>query len=97
VPPLNGVAVEIVDDWPESIVVVPSEIRGEVRASLTVTVMPPEIRGEPELSVTWSLKDQVPTVFNVPVRVETEEIHDEEPLRLLKLLAPGAFCNHKQV
>jgi len=94
VPPPNEVAVESVDDWPESMVVVLTEITGGVRASLTVTVTALEIKGEPELSITWSSKDQVPTVFNTPVRVDTGEMHDEEPLKPLKLLAPGASCNH---
>jgi hypothetical protein len=56
-----------------------------VSAELTVkrTAFEVTVTGDPELSVTLSSKDQVPTVFKVPVEADAGEVHGEELPRTL--------------
>jgi len=53
----------------------------------------PDVRvtdGDP-VSVTWSSKDQDPTVVRTPVELDVGDEQVEEPPRLLYAVAPGAF------
>jgi hypothetical protein len=93
VPPVNEVAVVRVDSCPRSTAVGLTEIVGNDRAALTVTATKPDVavKGELELSVTWSSKDQEPTVARTPVEVDWGDVQAEELPRLPYVVAPGAF------
>jgi hypothetical protein len=67
--------------------------------TVTVAVLEVAVTGVPELSVTCNSKDQVPTVVSVPVEVvgRLPAVQANEVPKLLKLVAPGAFCSHWQV
>jgi len=70
-----------------------------VNAAFTITVTAAEVTvtGVPELSVTCSSNDQVPVVVSVPDDMEDGDVHAPAVPRLLKIVAPGAFCSHWQV
>jgi hypothetical protein len=93
---VENVMVESVADWPVSMATGLTEIVEAVRAELTVTDTDPEVFVLPAPSVTWSSNFHVLTVVRVG-EVEAGEVQDEEPSRLLKLLAPGASWSHWQV
>ncbi len=86
-PPLNEVVVDSVEDWPESIVVGLTVIRGAVSAGLTVTVTAFDVmivEGE-LLSFTCSSKDQIPAVDRAPVDMVglSPRLQEKELPRLL--------------
>ena len=60
----------------------------------TVTVVEVTVTGVPALSVTCSSKVQIPVVVNAPVEVDVGDVHATAVPRLLKVIAPGAFCSH---
>lgn len=74
-----------VDDCPRSSVAGLTEIVGNERAAFTITATAPDVtvKGELELSVTWSSKDQDPTVVNIPVDVDTGDVHGDALPKLL--------------
>jgi hypothetical protein len=53
---------------------------GDERAPFTETVTGVDVTlvGELELSLTWSSKDQDPTVVRVPVEKDTDDVQGEE-------------------
>ena len=93
-----AVVVARVADCPRSRAVGLTEIVGDERAGFTVTVAGADatVTGELELSVTWSSNDHAPTVERVPVEMDADDVHAEEPLRLVNVVVPGAFSSHWQ-
>jgi hypothetical protein len=87
-----------VADCPRSRAVGLTEIVADDRAGFTVTVAGADatMTGVLELSVTWSSNDHVPTVVKVPVEMDADDVHAEEPPRLVNAVAPGAFSSHWQ-
>jgi hypothetical protein len=81
---VNEVTVVSVDDCPRSRAVGLIEIVGNDRAALTVTATKPDVTatGELELSVTWTSKDQDPTVVRTLVEVDVGDVQAEELPRL---------------
>ena len=87
-----------VADCPRSRAVGLTEIVGDERAVFTVMLaaLDATTAGELELSVTWSSNDHAPTVVRVPVEMDADDVHAEEPPRLVNAVAPGAFSSHWQ-
>ncbi len=52
-------------------------------ATLTVAGDEVTVTGDPALSVTWSSKDQTPTVDKLPVDADAGDVQDEDPPRLV--------------
>ena len=102
-PPVNEVIVERVADCPESIVDGETEITGavsvETACTVTVTVFEVTVTGVAAPSVTWSSNDHDPRVDSVPVGTDERlpAVHVKEAPRLLKVVAVGDFCSHRQV
>jgi len=68
-------------------------ITGGASAGFTVMAIGLGVKvtdGDP-VSVTWSSKDQDPTVVRIPVELDVGDEQVEEPPRLLYPVAPGAF------
>ncbi len=70
----------------------PCEIPSDKTLRLTAVEM--TVTGVPALSVTCNSNDQVPTVFKAPVEVDTGDVQEKEPPKLLKVPAPVAFSSH---
>ena len=97
VPPLN--VSDRVDEPPELTAEGVAVGVPTVSAALTVTVTVVEVTltGVPELSVTCNSKVHAPVVVNAPVEVDAGDVHAAAVPKLLKVVAPGAFCSHWQV
>ena len=65
--------------------------------TVTVTVAEVTVTGVPEPSVTCNSKVHAPVVVNTPDEIEEGEVQAAAVPRLLKVVAPGAFCSHWQV